>query len=79
MTGEKGILVTFAGESCSRKDNKCTTWWASTFNNKIVEAEIKLNINDLPKLVRDMPVQKIELVLEDMFKDTKLKLEGVEL
>jgi hypothetical protein len=64
--------IVFAGTSCNKEEKKCTIWWLSTIRNKTVEVAVDIPYADVPG--KDERTKMI--LLEDMFKDTTVKISG---
>jgi len=64
--------LVFAGASCvAVKDKSCKVWWLSTIRNKTHQAEVKIPHYSL---VSTISPKHAEIRLENIFKDSKLKV-----
>ncbi len=75
MVEEKEIEIVYAGSHCDEKERTCKVWWVSTIKGKTISAEV-----EIPHyaLISTVP-QHAELKLDEIFRDTTLKLSNVKI
>jgi hypothetical protein len=67
----------FSGVMCDEKERKCKIWWLATIKDKTCTVEVEVPIIAKHPELTERMAREIEIRLEDDFKDSIAKTEGV--